>query len=180
MPIAATGHSASREPRVCSPDPVPKRADLCEDAGARPAEYGGPEGGHNLGGARFSGALESSSAASLSPPTSPFHHHHHHHPHPVTMEPPRTRSRSRSGYYHGGLSNTNSNAGSGGGALSPAGGINHHLYHHQQQQQQHGAAHGYTENLRPTGSVLSPGSHRHAGPGTHRNSGAGKTVPRLL
>lgn len=181
MPIAATGHSASLEPRVCSPDPVPKRADLCEDAGARPAEHRGPEGGHNLGGARLSGALESSSAASLSPPTSPFlhhHHHHHHHPHPVAMEPPRTRSRSRSGYYHGGLSNTNSNAGSGGGALSPAGGINHHhLYHHhhqqQQQQQQHGAAHGHTENLRPTGSVLSPGSHRHAGPGTHRNSGAG-------
>lgn len=181
MPIATTGHSASREPRVCSPDPVPKRADLCEDAGAHPAEYGGSEGGHSLGSFRLSGALESSSAASHSPPTSPFHHHHHHHHHsyPVTMEPPRTRSRSRSGFYHGGLSNSNGNAGSGGGALSPAGGISHHHHHHQQQQQQFGAAHGHMENLRPPGSMLSPGAHRHAGPGMHRNSGAGKTVLNL-
>ncbi|XP_067261415.1 E3 ubiquitin-protein ligase RNF38 isoform X3 [Chanodichthys erythropterus] len=175
MPIATTGHSTSREPRVCSPDPVPKRADLCEDAGAQPAEYRGSEGGHSLGSTRLSGALESSSAVSHSPPTSPFHHHHHHHhhhhPHPVTMEPPRTRSRSRSGFYHGGLSNSNGNAGSGGGALSPAGGISHHQHH--QQQQQFGAAHGHTENLRPPGSMLSPGAHRHAGPGMHRNSGAG-------
>lgn len=169
MPIATTGHSASREPRVCSPDPVPKRADLCEDSGAQPTEYGGSEGGHSLGSTRLSGALESSSAASHSPPTSPFHHHHHHHhhhPHPVTMEPPRTRSRSRSGFYHGGLSNSNGNAGSGGGALSPAGGLSHH-------QQQLGAAHGHMENLRPPGNMLSPGAHRHTGPGTHRNSGAG-------
>ncbi|XP_016415579.1 RING finger protein 44-like [Sinocyclocheilus rhinocerous] len=167
MPIATTGLSASREPCICSPDPVPKRADLCEDAGAQPAEYGGSEGGHSLGSTRISGALESSSAASHSTPTSPFHHHHHHHhPHPVTMEPPRTRSRSRSGFYHGGLSNSNGNAGSGGGALSPAGGISHH-------QLQLGAAHGHTENLHPPGNTLSPDSHRHAGPGTHRNSGAG-------
>ncbi len=174
MPIATTGHSASREPRVCSPDPVPKRADLCEDAGAQPTEYGGSEGGHSLGSTRLSGALESSSAASHSPPTSPFHHHHHHHhPHPVTMEPPRTRSRSRSGFYHGGLSNSNGNAGSGVGALSPAGGLSHHHHHHQQQL---GAAHGHMENLRLPGNMLSPGAHRHTGPGTHRNSGAGKTA----
>lgn len=173
MPIATTGHSASREPRVCSPDPVPKRADLCEGAGAQPTEYGGSEGGHSLGSTRFSGALESSSAASHSPPTSPFHHHHHHHhPHPVTMEPPRTRSRSRSGFYHGGLSNSNGNAGSGGGALSPAGGLSHHHHH----QHQLGAAHGHTENMRLPGNMLSPGAHRYTGPGTHRNSGAGKTA----
>ncbi|KAL6467182.1 hypothetical protein MHYP_G00249860 [Metynnis hypsauchen] len=144
MPIAATGQPATPEPRVClqlpsGAEPVPKRAGLCEDAGA---EVLGHSGAPLEPGRATFGASAAAADTSHSPPAplllaSPLH---------GLPEPPRTRSRSRSGFY-------GSN-----GAVGVT-----------QQLQQH----GHTENLRPPGNILSPGSHRHSGPGAHRNSGAG-------
>uniref|UniRef100_A0A4W4FHJ7 RING-type domain-containing protein n=1 Tax=Electrophorus electricus TaxID=8005 RepID=A0A4W4FHJ7_ELEEL len=168
MPIAATGQPATQEPRVCSqlpntPDPIPKRANLCEDTGAQ-------------SGARVSVVLGASSATHSPPTSSPLTSPFLSHPHPMAMEPPRTRSRSRSGFYqYGANGGPNGNSAGSGGALNSLGGVGANLP--PQQQQNSGCvplgAHGHTENLRPPGTILSPGSHRHSGPGAHRNSGAG-------
>ncbi|XP_019115388.1 E3 ubiquitin-protein ligase RNF38 isoform X2 [Larimichthys crocea] len=195
MPIAAAGQPTTQEPRVCprlpsTPEPVPKGADLFDEAGAAESaertEYGGAEGGRGLGGYSYSqsGARGFVQPGSInaSPPQSPaasssflFHPLHSHQ---MAMEPPRTRSRSRSGYYqqYGG---GNGNGITGSGVM----GSNHHHHHHHhqhhqqqqqqqqlhpQQQQQHGAgcaplgAHGnHSENQpRPPGSNASPGIQR--------------------
>lgn len=155
MPIAATGQPATPEPRVClqlpsGAEPVPKRGRPCEDLGAG-AEARGHSGGPLELGRDLLGA--SAAETSYSPPApSPLALPLHGH-----LEPPRTRSRSRSGFY-----------GSNGVAGTTL---------QQQQQQQYL---GYTENLRPPGNVLSPGSHRHSGPGANRNSVAGKVSLMLF
>ncbi|XP_030644036.1 E3 ubiquitin-protein ligase RNF38 isoform X2 [Chanos chanos] len=156
MPIAATGQPTTQEPRVYSqlpatPDPIPKRANLCDDTGAQSqehTEYGGSEGGrgagsHSQSSARVSVVLGASSPSHSPPTSSPLVSPFHHHPNSIAMEPPRTRSRSRSGYYPYGV-----NGGSNGTTNN--------------------GTHGHTENLRPPGSILSPGNHRHTG-----RSGAG-------
>lgn len=153
MPIAAAGQPTTQEPRVCpllpsTPEPVPKGADLFDEAGAAESaertEYGGAEGGRGLGGYSFSPSgtrgFALPGSTQVSPPQSPtasssllFHLPH---PHQMAMEPPRTRSRSRSGYYQqqqqqqyvGG----NGNGITGSGAM----GSSHHQHHHQQQHQQ--------------------------------------------
>lgn len=191
MPIATAGQPTTQEPRVCprlpsTPEPVPKGADLFDEAGAAESaertEYGGAEGGRGLGGYSFShsGARGFTQPGSIngSPPQSPaasssflFHPLHSHQ---MAVEPPRTRSRSRSGYYqqYGG--------GNGSGLM----GSNHHSHQQQHpQQQQHGAgcapleAHSnHTENQsRAPGSNTSPGSQRLSSvPGAHRIPTAGK------
>lgn len=196
MPIAAAGQPTTQEPRVCprlpsTPEPVPKGADLFDEAGAAESaertEYGGAEGGRGLGGYSYSpsGARGFAQPGSInsSPPQSPaasssflFHPLH---PHQMAMEPPRTRSRSRSGYYqqYGG--------GNGNGIISSVVmGSNHHHQHQQlHPQQQHGAgcaplgAHGnHSENQpRTPGSNASPGIQRLSSvPGAHRIPAAGK------
>lgn len=201
MPIAAAGQPTTQEPRVCprlpsTPEPVPKGADLFDEAGAAESaertEYGGAEGGRRLGGYSYSqsgarGFVQPGSTNG-SPPQSPaasssflFHPVHSHQ---MAMEPPRTRSRSRSGYYqqYGG--------GNGNGITGSAVmGTNHH--HHQQQQlhpqqQQHGAgcaplgAHSHhSENQqRAPGSNTSLGIQRLSSvPGAHRIPAAGKCPP---
>ncbi|XP_035856524.1 E3 ubiquitin-protein ligase RNF38 isoform X2 [Sander lucioperca] len=200
MPIAAAGQPTTQEPRVCprlpsTPEPVPKGADLFDEAGAAESaertEYGGAEGGRGLGGYSYShsgarGFVQPGSTNG-SPPQSPaasssflFHPLH---PHQMAMEPPRTRSRSRSGYYqqYGG---GNGNVITGSGVM---GSNHHHLHHHHQQQQlhpqqQHGAgcaplgAHSnHPENQpRAPGSNASPGTQRLPSvPGAHRIPAAG-------
>ncbi|XP_078147556.1 E3 ubiquitin-protein ligase RNF38 isoform X1 [Centroberyx gerrardi] len=202
MPIAAAGQPTTQEPRVyprlpSTPEPVPKGADLFDEAGAAESaertEYGGAEGGRGLGGYSYSqsgarGFVQPGSTNG-SPPQSPpssssflFHPLHPHQPHQMAMEPPRTRSRSRSGYYqqYGG---GNGNGITGNGVM----GSNHHHHHqqqqlHQHQQQQHGAgcaplgAHSnHSENQqRAPGTNASPGIQRlSAAPGAHRISAAG-------
>lgn len=192
MPIAATGQPTTQEPRVCprlpsTPEPVPKGADLFDEAGAAESaertEYGGAEGGRGLGGysSSQSGArgFVQTGSTNGSPPQSPAASSsflvHPHHPHQMAMEPPRTRSRSRSGYYqqYGG--------GNGNGITGSAVmGSNHHQH---QQQQQHGAgcaplgAHSsHPENQqRAPGSVASPGIQRLSSvPRAHHIPAAGK------
>ncbi|XP_054897390.1 E3 ubiquitin-protein ligase RNF38 [Poeciliopsis prolifica] len=194
MPIATAGQPATQEPRVCprlpsTPEPVPKGADLFEEAGAAESaertEYGAAEGGR----ARFGGFSFSHSGArsfvqpgstSGSPPQSPTAASssfllHVSHPHQMTMEPPRTRSRSRSGYYQQyGVGSNNT------GVTVSSQHHHHHLlhhhHHHQQQQQQLGAgcaplgAHSnHPENQqRAPGSNAPPGIHRLPSvPGAH-------------
>ena len=203
MPIAAAGQPTTQEPRVCprlpsTPEPVPKGADLFDEAGAAESaertEYGGSEGGRGLGGYSYthSGARGFAQPGSTSsPPQSPAASSsfllHPLHPHQMAMEPPRTRSRSRSGYYQqygGGGGNGTGFTGSG------VMGSHHHQLHHQQQQlypqqqqQQHGAgcallgAHSnHPENQqRSPGSNTSPGIPRLSSvPGAHRIPAAGK------
>lgn len=200
MPIAAAGQPTTQEPRVCprlpsTPEPVPKGADLFDEAGAAESaertEYGGAEGGRGLGGYSYSqsGARGFTQPGSLngSPPQSPaasssflFHPLH---PHQMAMEPPRTRSRSRSGYYQqyvGGNGNGIT------GSVVMGSNLHHHHHHQHQQlhpQQQHGAgcaplgAHSnHSENQpRAPGSNASPGIQRlSAVPGAHRIPAAGK------
>lgn len=199
MPIAAAGQPTTQEPRVfprlpSTPEPVPKGADLFDEAGAAESaertEYGGAEGGRGLGGYSYSqsGARGFAQPVTIngSPPQSPAASSsflsHPVHPHQMAMEPPRTRSRSRSGYYqqYGG---GNGNGITGHGVM----GSNHHqqqqLHPQQQQQQQHGAgcaplgAHSnHSENQpRAPGSNASPGIQRlSAVPGAHRIPAAGK------
>ncbi|KAJ4945319.1 hypothetical protein JOQ06_013845 [Pogonophryne albipinna] len=189
MPIAAAGQPTTLEPRVCprlpsTPEPVPKGADLFDEAGAAESaertEYGGAEGGRGLGGYSYShsgarGFVQPGSTNG-SPPQSPaasssflFHPLH---PHQMAMEPPRTRSRSRSGYYqqYGG---GNGNGITGSGVM----GSNHHQHQQQLHPQQHGAgcaplgAHSnHPENQpRAPGSNASPGIQRLSSvPGAHR------------
>ncbi|XP_033944650.1 E3 ubiquitin-protein ligase RNF38-like isoform X2 [Pseudochaenichthys georgianus] len=189
MPIAAAGQPTTLEPRVCprlpsTPEPVPKGADLFDEAGvaesAERTEYGGAEGGRGLGGYSYShsgarGFVQPGSTNG-SPPQSPaasssflFHPLH---PHQMAMEPPRTRSRSRSGYYqqYGG---GNGNGITGSGVM----GSNHHQHQQQLHPQQHGAgcaplgAHSnHPENQpRAPGSNASPGIQRLSSvPGAHR------------
>lgn len=197
MPIAAAGQPTTQEPRVfprlpSTPEPVPKGADLFDEAGAAESaertEYGGAEGGRGLGGYSYSqsGARGFAQPGSIngSPPQSPaasssflFHPVH---PHQMAMEPPRTRSRSRSGYYqqYGG---GNGNGITGNGVM----GSNHHHIQQQQlhPQQQHGAgcaplgAHSnHSENQpRAPGSNASPSIQRLSSvAGAHRIPAAGK------
>ncbi|XP_013886182.1 E3 ubiquitin-protein ligase RNF38 isoform X3 [Austrofundulus limnaeus] len=190
MPIAAAGQPTTQEPRVCprlpsTPDPVPKGADLFDEAGAEAgatvrSEYGGAEGGRGLGGYSFSQSGVRSFAEPLrstngSPPQSPAATSSFflHLPHQMTMEPPRTRSRSRSGYYQQyGVGNNS--------------GVSNHLQQqqqlHPQQQQQHGAgcaplaAHSnHSENQqRPPGSTVPPSIQRFPSvPGVHHIPVAG-------
>ena len=207
MPIAAAGQPTTQEPRVCprlpsTPEPVPKGADLFDEAGAAESaertEYGGAEGGRGLGGYSFSpsglrGFVQPGSTNG-SPPQSPtasssflFHPLHSHQ---MAMEPPRTRSRSRSGYYQQyGVGNSNVIPGSG-VAVS-------NLHHHQQQQQQQhhqlhpqqqlgagcaplGAHSNHSENQqRAPGSNASLGIQRLSSvSGVHRIPAAGK-CPQL-
>lgn len=200
MPIAAAGQPTTQEPRVCprlpsTPDPVPKGADLFDEAGAEAgatvrSEYGGAEGGRGLGGYSFSqsGArsfAEPRGSTSGSPPQSPAATSsfflHLPHPHQMTMEPPRTRSRSRSGYYQ------QYGVGNNSGVT-----VSNHLHQQHQlhpQQQQHGAgcaplgAHSnHSENQqRPPGSTVSPSIQRfHSVPGVHHIPVAGKCPHRSL
>lgn len=156
MPVAATGQPTTQEPRVClrlpsTPEPVPKGADLFDEAGApERTEYGGAEGGRGLGGYPQPGSIST-------PPQSPaastsFRFHQ------MAVEPPRTRSRSRSGYYQ------QYSSGNGNGITST--GLMGSNHHPNQQQHLHfqqlgagcaplGAAGGHTENQ--------PGSHASAG-----------------
>ncbi|TNN31294.1 hypothetical protein EYF80_058554 [Liparis tanakae] len=200
MPIAATGQPTTREPRVCprlpsTPEPVPKGADLFDEAGAAESaertEYGGAEGGRGPG--RGPGYSYSQSGARGfaqpgstigSPPQSPVASSsflfHPLHPHQMAMEPPRTRSRSRSGYYqqYGG---GNANGITGSGVM----GSNHHHHHlhHQHQHHQHHHQHHQQQLLHPQqhGAGCAPlGAHgnlpenqprapgSNASPGIHR------------
>ncbi|KAM9314476.1 E3 ubiquitin-protein ligase RNF38 [Pholidichthys leucotaenia] len=188
MPIAATGQPTTQEPRVCprlpsTPEPVPKGADLFEEAGAAESA----EGGRGLGGYSYdfvqprstNGSPPQSPAASSSFLLHPLHTHHHQ----MAMEPPRTRSRSRSGYFQPySVGNGSGIAGSGLMVSS-----NHHSHyqqqlHPQQQQQQHvagcaplGTHSTHSENQqRAPGSNASPGIQRLPSvPGAHRIPAAG-------
>lgn len=214
MPIAATGQPTTREPRVCprlpsTPEPVPKGADLFDEAGAAESaertEYGGAEGGRAPGysysqsGARgFALPGSTSGSPPQSPVASSSFLFHPLHPHQMAMEPPRTRSRSRSGYYQ-------QYGGGNGSGITGSGvmGSNHHHHHHhlhqhhqqhQQQQQQlhpqqHGAgcapfgAHGNLPENQPRapGSNASPGIHRLPSvPGAHRIPAEGKCPPLVI
>ncbi|KAM4750772.1 E3 ubiquitin-protein ligase RNF38 [Anableps anableps] len=187
MPIATAGQPATQEPRVCprlpsTPEPVPKGADLFEEAGAAESaertEYGAAEGGRaGFGGFGFSHSGARSfvqpGSTSGSPPQSPTAASssfllHLSHPHQMAMEPPRTRSRSRSGYYQ--------QYGVGSNSTGVTVSSHHHHLHQQPQQQQHGAgcaplgAHSnHPENQqRAPGSSAPPGIHRLPSvPGVH-------------
>ncbi|XP_012687304.1 E3 ubiquitin-protein ligase RNF38 [Clupea harengus] len=194
MPIATTGQPTTQEPRVCSqlpatPEPIPKRSNLCDDTGGHSQDHShrGPEvargaRNHSHTAARLSLALGSSSPSQSPPTSSHIASSLHHQPPPMATEPPRTRSRSRSGFYqcgvNGGANGNNNSSGSNinnGSSIHNTGGaigVSH--------TQQHNSgcipfgAHGHTENLRPHGAILSPGAHRHhSGPSAHRNLGAG-------
>lgn len=199
MPIAATGQPTTQEPRLCprlpsTPEPVPKGADLFDEAGvlesAERTEYGGAEGGRGLGGYSYShsgarGFVQSGSTHS-SPPQSPaasssflFHPLH---ANQMAMEPPRTRSRSRSGYYQ--------QYSSGNGTVITGSGVIGSNHQHQQQQQLHpqqqhgvggcaplGVHSSHSDNQqRAPGSNASPGIQRLSSvtlPGAHRIPAAG-------
>uniref|UniRef100_A0A1A8RT56 Ring finger protein 38 n=1 Tax=Nothobranchius rachovii TaxID=451742 RepID=A0A1A8RT56_9TELE len=175
MPIAAAGQPTTQAPRVCprlpsTPEPVPKGADLFDEAGAAESPER-TEVGRGLGGFRFnqsgSRSFMQPGSTSISLPQSPVASSSYFlpHPHQMSMEPPRTRSRSRSGYYQ--------QYGVGSSGVS-----NHH---HQQLQPQHGAgcaplgAHSNPEHQqRPPGSNASPGIQRLPSvPGVHHIPVAG-------
>lgn len=202
MPIAAAGQPTTQEPRVCprlpsTPEPVPKGADLFDEAGAAESaertEFGGAEGGRGHSGYTFSqsGARRfvQPGSTNSSPPQSPTASSslllHHLHSHQMAMEPPRTRSRSRSGYYQQ-YGTANGTGFTGNAVMGP----NHQ--HHQQQQlhsqhhQQHlsaacaplGAHSNQLENQqRSPGGNSSPSIQRLSSvPGAHRIPAAGKCV----
>lgn len=166
MPVAATGQPTTQEPRVClrlpsTPEPVPKGADLFDEAGAAERiEYGGAEGGRGLGGYTQPGSI--SGTPPQSPAASTSFLFHPLHTHQMAVEPPRTRSRSRSGYYQ------QYSSGNGNGITSTGlMGSNHHPnqqqhLHFQQQQQQHGAG------CAPLGA---PGGHTENQPGSNASAG---------
>ncbi|XP_029706790.1 E3 ubiquitin-protein ligase RNF38-like isoform X1 [Takifugu rubripes] len=167
MPVAATGQPTTQEPRVClrlpsTPEPVPKGADLFDEAGAAERiEYGGAEGGRGLGGYTQPGSI--SGTPPQSPAASTSFLFHPLHSHQMAVEPPRTRSRSRSGYYQ------QYSSGNGNGITSTGlMGSNHHpnqqqhLHFQQQQQQQHGAG------CAPLGA---PGGHTENQPGINASAG---------
>ncbi|KAM6971774.1 E3 ubiquitin-protein ligase RNF38-like [Aplochiton taeniatus] len=204
MPIAAAGQPTTQEPRIFSrlpatPEPVPKGADLFDEAPGAEAEsperteYGGGAEGGGGGYSNYTqtsargfllspGSTNSAGSPPRSPPTSSslrssflFHPPHHQHPqyhqahHPITMEPPRTRSRSRSGYYQ--QYGGSGNAGNGITGTGITGG-NH------QQQHNGGCTHpnGLLDNQlqRAPGLNVSPGAQRHSGaPGAHHISASG-------
>ncbi|XP_037621552.1 E3 ubiquitin-protein ligase RNF38 isoform X2 [Sebastes umbrosus] len=183
MPIAATGQPTTQEPRVCprlpsTPEPVPKGADLFDEAAAAGAaaesaertEYGAAEGARGLGGPGGLGGYSYQSQSGArgflqpgsttgSPPQSPaasssflfhpLHHPHHHHLHHQHHQ-------------------------------------HQHHQHHQQQQlhpQQLGAgcaplgahsSHPESQQQRAPGSNASPGIQRLSSvPGAHRIPAAG-------
>uniref|UniRef100_A0A1A8DHZ2 Ring finger protein 38 n=1 Tax=Nothobranchius kadleci TaxID=1051664 RepID=A0A1A8DHZ2_NOTKA len=175
MPIAAAGQPTTQAPRVCprlpsTPEPVPKGADLFDEAGAAESPER-TEVGRGLGGFGFnqsgSRSFMQPGSTSISLPQSPVASSSYFlpHPHQMSMEPPRTRSRSRSGYYQ--------QYGVGSSGVS-----NHHQ---QQLQPQHGAgcaplgAHSNPEHQqRPPGSNASPGIQRLPSvPGVHHIPVAG-------
>lgn len=194
MPIAAAGQPTTQEPRVCpllpsTPEPVPKGADLFDEAGAAESaertEYGGAEGGRGLGGYSYSpsGTRGFAQPGSIhgSPPQSPaasssllFHLPH---PHQMAMEPPRTRSRSRSGYYQQQQQQQQYVGGSGNGITgSGMMGSSHHHHHHHlhqqqhqhlnlQQQQQHGAG------CAPLGAHSNHSENQQRAPGSNASHG---------
>lgn len=207
MPIAAAGQPTTQEPRVCpllpsTPEPVPKGADLFDEAGAAESaertEYGGAEGGRGLGGYSYSPSgtrgFALPGSIQVSPPQSPaasssllFHLPH---PHQMAMEPPRTRSRSRSGYYQ---QQQQQYVGGNGNGITGSGmmGSSHHQNQHHQQQHQHlnlqqqqlgagcaplGVHSNHSENQqRAPGSNASHGIQRlPTFPGAHRIPAAGK------
>lgn len=207
MPIAAAGQPATQEPRVCprlpsTPEPVPKGADLFEEAGAAESaertEYGAAEGGiAGFGGFGFShsGARSFVQPGSTigSPPQSPIAVSSSSsssssssfllqlsHTQQITMEPPRTRSRSRSGYYQQYGVGSNST----GVALSS----HHHHQNLHEQQQQHGAgcAPLGAHSNQPENQQRAPGSNAPLGihrlpsvPGVHHIPMTGKKSPHL-
>lgn len=164
MPVAATGQPTTQEPRVClrlpsTPEPVPKGADLFDEAGAAVRlEYGGAEGGRGLGGFPQPGSI------SVTPPQSPaastsflFHSHQ------MAVEPPRTRSRSRSGYYQ--------QYGSGNGnGITSTGLMGSNHYPNQQQQQ-----HLRLQQQQQLGAICAPlgalSSHTENQPGSNSSAG---------
>lgn len=164
MPVAATGQPTTQEPRVClrlpsTPEPVPKGADLFDEAGAAERiEYGGAEGGRGLGGYTQPGSI--SGTPPQSPAASTSFLFHPLHSHQMAVEPPRTRSRSRSGYYQ------QYSSGNGNGITSTGlMGSNHHPNQQQHlhfQQQQHGAG------CAPLGA---PGGHTENQPGSNASAG---------
>lgn len=164
MPVAATGQPTTQEPRVClrlpsTPEPVPKGADLFDEAGAAVRiEYGGAEGGRGLGGFTQPGSI--SGTPPQSPAASTSFLFHPLHSHQMAVEPPRTRSRSRSGYYQ------HYSSGNGNGITSTGlMGSNHHpnqqQHLHFQQQQQFGAG------CAPLGA---PSSHTENQPGSNASA----------
>ncbi|XP_061625654.1 E3 ubiquitin-protein ligase RNF38 [Phyllopteryx taeniolatus] len=183
MPIAATGQPTTQEPRVCprlpsTPEPVPKGADLFEEAGAvESAErtlYGGAEGGRGVGYYSYSHSgirsLQPASANSSPPQSlsaSPSVLLHPLHSHQMAMEPPRTRSRSRSGYYQ------HYNGGSG---ITGSGVIGTNQQHpqqqHLQQLQQHGAG-----GCAPFGAHSSQAENQQRTPGGNASPGIQRLPP---
>ncbi|KAF7216484.1 E3 ubiquitin-protein ligase RNF38 [Nothobranchius furzeri] len=177
MPIAAAGQPTTQAPRVCprlpsTPEPVPKGADLFDEAGAAESPER-TEVGRGLGGFGFnqsgSRSFMQPGSTSISLPQSPVASSSYFlpHPHQMSMEPPRTRSRSRSGYYQQyGVGSS---------------GVSNHHHHQQQLQPQHGAgcaplgAHSNPEHQqRPPGSNASPGIQRLPSvPGVHHIPVAG-------
>lgn len=195
MPIAAAGQPTTQEPRVCpllpsTPEPVPKGADLFDEAGAAESaertEYGGAEGGRGLGGYSYSlsgtGSFAQPGSIHGSPPQSPaasssllFHLPH---PHQMAMEPPRTRSRSRSGYYHQQQQQQQQHVGGSGNGIAGNGMMgsshHHHQHHHhqqhqhlhlQQQQQQHVAG------CAPLGAHSNHSENQQRAPGSNASHG---------
>lgn len=139
MPVAATGQPTTQEPRVClrlpsTPEPVPKGADLFDEAGAAVRiEYGGAEGGRGLGGFTQPGSISGTPPQSPAASTSFLFHSHQ-----MAVEPPRTRSRSRSGYYQQ-YSSGNGNGITSTGLMGSNHLPNQQQHLHFQQQQQLGA-----------------------------------------
>ncbi|KAM9769949.1 RING finger protein 44-like [Menidia menidia] len=167
MPIAAAGQPTTQEPRVCprlpsTPEPVPKGADLFDEAGGlTEGSPGGSRGFVHPGGSPPQSPI-TSPPSSFSSSSSPFLH-----PHQMGMEPPRTRSRSRSGYYQ------QYGVGGNGGMLTGGGvtvsSLQHH--HHQLHPNQHHHLHphqNYPNQLHPQQQQL--GAGRDASLGIQRLS----------
>lgn len=199
MPIAATGQPTTQEPRVCprlpsTPEPVPKGADLFDEAGAAESaertDYGGAEGGYSYSQSGARSFVQTRSTTSSSPQSPSASSSFLLHPlHQMAMEPPRTRSRSRSGYYQQ-YSGGNGNGITGSAVMGSN--HHHHHHHHQQQQQQQqlhpqqlhttgcaplGAHGSQTENQQRTpGSNAPAGFQRLSSVGTHRIPAAGASA----
>ncbi|XP_019744807.1 E3 ubiquitin-protein ligase RNF38 isoform X1 [Hippocampus comes] len=180
MPIAATGQPTTQEPRVCprlpsTPEPVPKGADLFEEAGAAESaertEYGGAEGARGFGGYSYSHRGSQSlqpASTNSSPPQSPaasssflFHPFHGHQ---MAMEPPRTRSRSRSGYYQ---------QYTGGNGITGSGIIGTNQQNPQLLQQQQHSAGGCS----PSGAHSSQAENQHRTLGSNASPGIQRLLP---
>ncbi|CAG5929105.1 unnamed protein product [Menidia menidia] len=167
MPIAAAGQPTTQEPRVCprlpsTPEPVPKGADLFDEAGGlTEGSPGGSRGFVHPGGSPPQSPITSPPSSFSS---SPFLHPHQMQ---MGMEPPRTRSRSRSGYYQ------QYGVGGNGGMLTGGGvtvsSLQHH--HHQLHPNQHHHLHphqNYPNQLHPQQQQL--GAGRDASLGIQRLS----------